>query len=446
MKKRTRALLLVFCLVVVAILAALGGLWYYTAHLDRSGWVQQNGYYYYLDEKGTPVSGWWEEAGNRYYFGRSSAMVTGWQTIDGNHYYFGSNGVMHTGWLEENGQRRYFLESGIPAAGWMNVDGLRRYFLADGLLASGWQEIDGVRCYLSEEGTLATGWLEQPEGVYYLDDRGCPVSGLRTIEGSTYYFFDGSSLMAQGLVDLEDGSHFFGEDGKMLTGWQTMDSTTYYFDESSGVMHTGWLQEDEYRYYFNSDGTMAVSPTVIDGETCYFTPDGIYVLLVNYRNPMPDSYKPNLVAYNSWARVDAVAEQHLRQMILDCRATGVECWLNCGYRSQDEQNTILNDRTKEYQEKGLSYQDAYNKALETVALPGYSEHETGLAMDIVGSVMLTWLHEHCWEYGFILRYPEDKADITNIVYEHWHYRYVGTKVSMAMKDTGLCLEEYLGAA
>ena len=106
MKKRTRALLLVFCLVVIAILAALGGLWYYTAHLDRSGWVQQNGYYYYLEEKGTPVSGWMEEAGNMYYFGQSSAMVTGWQTIDGNHYYFGSSGVMHTGWLEENNQRR----------------------------------------------------------------------------------------------------------------------------------------------------------------------------------------------------------------------------------------------------------------------------------------------------------------------------------------------------
>ena len=133
-------------------------------------------------------------------------------------------------------------------------------------------------------------------------------------------------------------------------------------------------------------------------------------------------------------------------MILDCRATGIECWLNCGYRTKDEQKRILEERTQEYQEDGLSYQDAYNKALETVALPGYSEHETGLAMDIVCSVTPTWLHEHCWEYGFILRYPENKSDITGISYEHWHYRYVGTKVSMAMKDTGMCLEEYVGAA
>lgn len=446
MKSKTKVLLLVFCLVVLAILAVLGGVWYYTSHLDRSGWVQQNGYYYYLDEKGEPLSGWMQDAdGETYYFGQSCAMVTGWQEIEGKRYFFGGNGVMRTGWQEEGNQRRYFHNDGTPAEDWENVDGLRRYFLDDGLLATGWQTIDGAKHYLSQDGAVVTGWLEQPEGLYYLNDQGIPLGGLNQLEGGTYYFYEGSGLMAQGLVDLGGGRYYFGEDGVMQTGWQTMEGGTFFFEES-GKMHTGWMQEDEYRYYFNEDGTMAVTPTVIDGETCYFTPDGIYVLLVNYRNPMPESYKPNLVRYGEWARVDQVAEQHLRQMILDCRASGVECWLNCGYRSQDEQTTILNERTKEYQQKGLSFDEAYAKALETVALPGYSEHETGLAMDVVCSVYPTWLHEHCWEYGFILRYPEDKADITGIIFEHWHYRYVGTKVSMAMKDTGLTLEEYVGAA
>ena len=445
MKSKNRILLVVFCLVVVAILAGLGGVWYYTAHMDRSGWVQQNGYYYYLDEKGEPISGWMEDNGSAYYFGQSNAMVTGWQTIGGSRYYFGSNGVMRTGWQEIGGVQHYLRENGTAVQGWQDVDGLRRYFLEDGVLATGWYDLDGVRCYLSEDGTLVSGWLEQPEGVYYLTAQGTPVKGLNEIDGDTYYFYEGSGLMAEGWVDLSAGRYFFGEDGKRLTGWQTVDEQKYYF-ENSGVMHTGWLEEDGYRYYFNEDGTMAVNPTEIDGQTCYFTPDGIYILLVNYRNPIPENYKPDLVRYGEWARVDRSAEKNLRQMILDCRATGVEVWLNCGYRSQEEQNTILNERTKEYQQKGLSYQEAYNKALETVALPGYSEHETGLAMDIVGSAMLTWLHEHCWEYGFILRYPEGKEDITGIVYEHWHYRYVGTKVSMAMKDTGLTLEEYVGAA
>lgn len=445
MKSRNRALILVFTLAVVFIMGALGLLWYYTEHMDRSGWVQQNGYYYYLDEKGEPVSGWLEDDGSLYYFGLNSAMVTGWQDIGGSRYYFGGNGVMRTGWQEVDGQRRYFRQDGTVAQGWEYVDGENRYFLSDGTLATGWQQLDGVRCFLSDEGTLATGWLEQSEGRYYLDETGSPVRGLTTLEGSTYYFYESSGLMAQGLVDMENGRYFFGEDGVMQTGWQQIGEDTFYFEED-GVMHTGWLQEDEYQYYFLEDGAMAVSPTVIDGETCFFTPTGIYILLVNYRYPMPENRQPDLVRYGEWARVAKVAEQSLRQMILDCRATGIECWLNCGYRTKDEQTRILDERTKEYQEKGLSYQDAYHKALETVALPGYSEHETGLAMDIVCSVTPTWLHEHCWEYGFILRYPENKEDITGITYEHWHYRYVGTKVSMAMKDTGLCLEEYVGAA
>lgn len=445
MKSRNRALLLVFLLAVVLILAALGVLWYYTEHMDRSGWVQQNGYYYYLNEKGDPVSGWLEDGENRYYFGYNSAMVTGWQEIAGSHYYFGGDGVMRTGWQEIEGQMRYFHDTGIPAQGWELVDGEKRYFLSDGLLATGWQDIDGMHRYLSGVGTVVTGWLEESEGCYYLDENGIPVTGMETVEGSTYYFDPGTGLMTQGLIEVEGSRYFFGEDGVMHTGWQTLGEDTFYFNED-GAMHTGWLQEDEYAYYFLEDGTMAVSPTVIDGETCFFTPTGIYVLLVNYRYGMPENRQPDLVRYGEWARVARVAEQSLRQMILDCRATGIECWLNCGYRTRDEQKRILEERTQEYQEDGLSYQDAYNKALETVALPGYSEHETGLAMDIVCSVTPTWLHEHCWEYGFILRYPENKSDITGISYEHWHYRYVGTKVSMAMKDTGMCLEEYVGAA
>ena len=445
MKSKTRALLLVFLLSAVAILAALGVLWYYTAHMDRSGWTQQNGYYYYLNEKGDPISGWLEDGENRYYFGYNNAMVTGWQEIDGVHYYFGGNGVMRTGWQEIEGSMRYFHETGIPAFGWELVDGEKRYFLQDGLLATGWQEIDGIRRYLSDVGTVVSGWLEEDGGRCYLDVNGIPVSGKETIGEDTYYFDPDTCFMTRGFAQLEDGRYFFGEDGRMVTGWQQIGENTFYFSEN-GPMHTGWLQEDEYSYYFLEDGTMATSPTVIDGETCFFTPDGIYILLVNYRYGMPENRQPSLVRYGEWARVAAVAEQKLRQMILDCRATGIECWLNCGYRTKQEQQKILDERTLEYQKEGLSYQAAYDKTLETVALPGFSEHETGLAMDVVCSVFPTWLHEHCWEYGFILRYPEGKEDITGISYEHWHYRYVGTKVSMAMKDTGLCLEEYVGAA
>ena len=93
----------------------------------------------------------------------------------------------------------------------------------------------------------------------------------------------------------------------------------------------------------------------------------------------------------------------------------------------------------------LDYKAARAKALQTVAYPGTSEHHLGLAVDLLGDEAIAWLTEHCWEYGFIVRYRGEKAHITGIVNEPWHFRYVGTEVSLDMKDSGLCLEEYLGA-
>ena len=114
---------------------------------------------------------------------------------------------------------------------------------------------------------------------------------------------------------------------------------------------------------------------------------------------------------------------------------------------RQEQTDILEKRTQEHmKEFDLDFDEARKKALETVAVPGTSEHQMGLAVDISGEDAHAWLAEHCWEYGFILRYTEEKAEITGITNEPWHFRYVGREISMDMKDSGLCLEEYLGAA
>ena len=102
-------------------------------------------------------------------------------------------------------------------------------------------------------------------------------------------------------------------------------------------------------------------------------------------------------------------------------------------------------RTKEYENQGMSFELAYAKARETVALPGTSEHHLGLAVDLLGDEAIAWLNEHCWEYGFIVRYRAEKAEITGIIDEPWHFRYVGVKAAMELKDSDLCLEEYLGA-
>ena len=132
-------------------------------------------------------------------------------------------------------------------------------------------------------------------------------------------------------------------------------------------------------------------------------------------------------------------------MLADCEAAGNEYEFNSAYRSIATQSAILEARTAEYEAMGYEYEAAYAKARQTVALPGTSEHHLGLAVDIIGADAQAWLHEHCWEYGFIVRYYGEKAHITGIVNEPWHFRYVGTRISLDMKDSGLCLEEYVGA-
>ena len=105
--------------------------------------------------------------------------------------------------------------------------------------------------------------------------------------------------------------------------------------------------------------------------------------------------------------------------------------------------------------KGMDYEEAYNEATRQVMPPGYSEHETGLALDIVAADYQLlddaqenteenrWLRENCWKYGFILRYPKDKEDITQIDYESWHFRYVGTEAAEYIMKNNITLEEYI---
>ena len=253
-------------------------------------------------------------------------------------------------------------------------------------------------------------------------------------------------VMHTGWLTSEDGLRYYQADGTMVTAWQEIGGKRYYFGEN-GAATIGWYQEGEYNYYFLSDGSAAVGPTEIDGETHFFTPKGMEVILVNAAHPIPSYYTVNPVIVVDWHRVDQRCYEPLMQMLSDCSGAGIEYIFNCGYRTMQEQTDILEKRTQEHmKEFDLDFDEARKKALETVAVPGTSEHQMGLAVDISGEEANAWLAEHCWEYGFILRYTDEKQQITGFAGEAWHIRYVGREISMDMKDSGLCLEEYLGAA
>ena len=148
------------------------------------------------------------------------------------------------------------------------------------------------------------------------------------------------------------------------------------------------------------------------------------------------------------------AAEALGIMLKAAKADGVGNWqINTAYRSIPEQETLLENKIRSYRKSHpeWSRSRAKSAALRTVAEPGCSEHHLGLAFDITakgasafkGTKQCKWLHAHCWEYGFIVRYQEGKEDITGFTAEEWHIRYVGTEHSLAMRDANFCLEEYI---
>ncbi len=436
---RTKTRILVPIAMALTILASIVGGWFwYDSHVDRSGWVERDGIRFYRDFYADPVSGWLDLPEGRYHFNPDGTPLTGWQTIDGITYYFGDAGIMHTGWLELDGKLHYFGGNGTMVEGWLWLEE-GRYYLRDGALLTGWQSIDGDTYHFSPEGTAQLGFAEIDGKRYYFDD-GIMVTGIVQIDGATYSFGPNGAM----FTGWEENRYYLPE-GPMAVGWVEVEGKTRYF-HADGAMARGWMEEGEYKRYFHEDGSPAVGPTVINGQTHYFSPKGIEVVLVNGLNPVPGWYKLDAVNVVGYHDVDRLCYDALTRMLADLTAAGIEYTFNSAYRTITEQTTILEYRTREHMKNfGLEFREARDKAYETVAVPGTSEHHLGLAVDLLGAEAVAWLTEHCWDYGFIVRYTEEKEGITGIVDEPWHFRYVGTEVSLDLKDSGLCLEEYLGA-
>ena len=186
--------------------------------------------------------------------------------------------------------------------------------------------------------------------------------------------------------------------------------------------------------------------------------DGIpwNMTLINAENPMQEGYVPELAEVENGYSVDARIAEDLNAMLAAARADGCQPQICSAYRSVEKQVQVFNDTVNGWINQGSSFWDAYQRTTQEVALPGTSEHGIGLAVDIVSNQYAEldakqaetkeaqWLQEHCYEYGFILRYPPEKQSLTGIIYEPWHYRYVGREMAQKIKESGLTLEEYLG--
>ena len=180
--------------------------------------------------------------------------------------------------------------------------------------------------------------------------------------------------------------------------------------------------------------------------------DSWELILVNRDNPIPENYQiPAMTELKNGNSVDSRIYPALQRMFDDARAQGIYPYITSSFREWDKQQQLMDDKIAEYKAAGNSDEDARKLAEEWVAIPGTSEHQIGLGLDIssdpstgqdAGSVWY-WMKENAYLYGFIQRYPEDKTDITGIINEPWHYRYVGEEAAAAMHESGQCLEEYL---
>lgn len=236
--------------------------------------------------------------------------------------------------------------------------------------------------------------------------------------------------------------------GETDTGETTYPGLT----EAGGTTKTGTVKKGKVTdYEYPSLGIPSYAEIKTGKDWC--------LILVNRNYILPENYIDNIdlapcIKGNSGSLLlDSRVAEHYNEMYLAAKADGYTLTPVSGYRSIEHQRSNLENKIDYYENQGKPYEEAVELAAQRILPPGTSEHNAGLAMDICTASSsdnfdtwpeYKWLSEHAAEYGFVLRYPKDKVDVTQIIYEPWHWRYVGKEAALEMKKTGQCLEEYLG--
>lgn len=239
------------------------------------------------------------------------------------------------------------------------------------------------------------------------------------------------TMSDKNVSDIKN-DEIIGEDGT------ASDKEEFYDNQIAKKMHIfdDWTEGDEVTVYKN---------TTIPW----------YLHLVNYENPIAEDFQVELKEKNNVYVFDARASDALEEMIADAQAEGLNPLICSTYRTLEKQSQLFNDYLNRLLKEGYDYDSAFKKVKHTNATPGNSEHHLGLAADIISkgygildekqetTQEFKWLAANCTNYGFILRYPKAKYDITGIDYEPWHFRYVGKAAAKYITENKLTLEEYL---
>lgn len=175
------------------------------------------------------------------------------------------------------------------------------------------------------------------------------------------------------------------------------------------------------------------------------------LMLANYENILPEDFEIELANIDDTKQFDARAIEYLNKMMNDMRKSGIaNVWVQSAYRSVERQKKLYDNSIQKYLKQGKKQEEAEKMTDEYIAKPGRSDHNLGLAVDFNNVdnnfedlKAFKWLQENAENYGFILRFPKGKEDITKIAYESWHWRFVGEEHAKKMNDLNMCLEEYV---
>ena len=175
------------------------------------------------------------------------------------------------------------------------------------------------------------------------------------------------------------------------------------------------------------------------------------LILVSKENPLPEDFTIELENIDSTKQFDKRAIGELRQMLQEMKSSGIsDIWVQSAYRSIEYQQTLYDNKINDYLNKGGTIKEAEILTSEYINKPGESEHNLGLAVDFnnvnndfENTKAYMWLKENAKDYGFVMRYSEEKSEITGVAYEPWHWRYVGKEHSYRMEELDMCLEEYI---
>ena len=239
------------------------------------------------------------------------------------------------------------------------------------------------------------------------------------------------------------------ETASICSGQEDMEGVdTYTADD---ILESQEVQEETEPGLEETEGEEAVTT---DNVEYHFDASDWRLVLVNKQHSIPEDYEFTLGTITGSMQCDERIIDDLLAMLQAAKKEGVNLAICSPYRNLDRQENLFNKKIKLYMGQGMSYMEAYKIASQAVTIPGASEHQMGLALDIFSDTYTSldegfadteagkWLAEHSCEYGFVLRYPKGKEYITSIEFEPWHFRYVGTEAAYVMTRDNICLEEF----